>query len=58
MLATSELLLKTRISFMIGFKGFTTLDSKSLARLSAFGAGVEKNLEKVLVVEGSMTRSV
>lgn len=43
---------------MIGFKGLTTLDSRSLARLSAFGAGVEKNLEKVLLVVGSMTRSV
>lgn len=43
---------------MIGFKGLTTLDSKSLARLSVFGAGIEKNREKELVIVGFVTRSV
>lgn len=57
MLATSALLLKLRMSFIIGFKGLTTLESKSSARLLAFGVGVEKSREKELEI-GLVTRSV
>lgn len=43
---------------MVGFRGLTTLDSKTLAKLSAFGVGFEKNREKELVAVGFEMRSV
>ena len=58
MLAISAGLLKSRRSFMMGFRGLTSLDLRILAKPSDFVEGPEKKREKADPVGGFEARSV